>query len=117
MTYNLNRAIDLATQDALTDLKRDGLTDLSNPHAEAIISEHARNAVPFDHGHLIDVYRDHYRDLIDRMMDDAEGALYFLAAAADPLVNYEGIAFATHQLIIDRMTGYLQGLIRATVKP
>jgi hypothetical protein len=113
MTYDLHNAIGHATNDALTDLKRDGLDDLTNPHAQEIISEHARNVVPVDYGHLLDLYINYHNDLEERLSDAEANAMY--ETNADPMVNYNAIMYATHQLALDRMLGYLQDLIHADV--
>lgn len=113
MTYDLDTAIRLATKDALTDLKRDGLDDLSNPHAGEIISEHARSAAPVEYGHLLDLYINHSDDLL-RYIDDVDADTMY-QQSPDPLVNYTGITEAASRLIEARMLGYLQDLIHADV--
>lgn len=102
MTYDLNRAIQIAITDAMKDLRREGETDTSNPHVQQIISEHAESAVPVYYAELLDVYTHNHT----RLMDYADFEFTFdqKRSNSDPFINWDGIMQAVYYLAYDRIT-------------
>lgn len=111
MTYDLDRAINIATQDAYDDLQGAGLTDLSNDNAKSIIADHAQDVVPMYDGQLLDVYMQHQRHLMTYepgiTLQDNTGA------DRDPYINTQGLRTAIHWLAIERIHDNLDDLINA----